>query len=344
MKRILLAVALLAAVACTQDHERRLAATFHEARQALRRGEFEKAQSIAERGLASAPSDSVWAWQFRLYRGEILVQRKQFAEVEPVLNASIPPGPAFDVLRARQKYVAALVLLNQGSANPGDALKTLGDATRLVPADSDLLLEIGLQEGQARFRLKRPAEAEQTFNAVIRTAEGRGDRFIQARGWNDLGRVGLGLGRWDEAVARLERVLSFTDLEQTTVYAGALINAGAAYARLGEFDRALKLQQRALAYYVDHGQRSSYVSVLGEIGNTYLQQGAPEAALPYYQKAIAVAKDANLPEPAAIWAGNLAAAHTDLKRWDEAERFNEEATRLEPDAQSPEFDCLQQPE
>ena len=71
-----------------------------------------------------------------------------------------------------------------------------------------------------------------------------------------------------------------------------------------------------------------YVSALGEIGNTYVQQGAPEAALPYYQKAITAANDANLPEPAALWAGNLAAAQTDLGRWDDAERFNEEAKRL----------------
>ena len=326
MKRILLAAALLAAAACTSDPERRYAAALGEVRQAVREGRFENAQAIAERELASAPAGSVWAWTFQLYRGEILIERGKLPEVEPVITASLPPDPAFDALRARQKYLAGRVLLGQSKADLEGALKTLGDARRLAPADSDLPLLIGFSEAQALSRLRRPREAEQTLNGVIRTAEARGDRFLQARGWNNLGMVALQLGRWDEAVTRFDRALAFTDLGQTTVYAGSLINAGAGYARLGEFDRALKLQQRALAYHADHGPPRSHVSALGEIGNTYVQLGEPEAALPYYQKALAVAKDTNM--PAAVWAGNLAAAQIQLGRWDEAERFNDEARRL----------------
>src|SRR5262249_43084923 len=89
-----------------------------------------------------------------------------------------------------------------------------------------------------------------------------------------------------------------------------------------------KLQQRALAFYVGHGRRGDYASALGEVGNTYVQERAPDAALPYYQKALAVAKDAHQPERAAFWAGNLASAQIALGRWDEAERFNDEARQI----------------
>jgi CHAT domain-containing protein/Tfp pilus assembly protein PilF len=326
MKRILAATALLATVACARDPARRNAVTLAQVTQAFRAGTFENAQAIAERGLASAPPGSTWAWTLRLYRGEILIRRGKLAEAAPELTASLPPDPAFDPLRARQKYLAALMLLGQKNVDLEGALSALGEARRLAPAESELQLEIGSQEGQVLARLGRPREAEQTLDAVIHQAEARGDRFMQAHGWNNLGMVALTRGRWDEAVTRFDRVLSFADLEQTTVFAAALINAGACYARLGEFDRALKFQQRAVAYHADHGPPVSHVSALGEIGNTYVQQGEPEAALPYYQKALAVARDANV--PAAVWAGNLAAAQIDLGRWDEAERFNDEAKRL----------------
>jgi CHAT domain-containing protein len=41
-----------------------------------------------------------------------------------------------------------------------------------------------------------------------------------------------------------------------------------------------------------------------------------------------VANESNLPSDAAVWAGNLAAADIDLRDWNDAERFNEEAKRL----------------
>jgi CHAT domain-containing protein/Tfp pilus assembly protein PilF len=326
MRRLLPVAALVAAVACAGSSERRLNATLDDARQALRRGEFDTAQAIADRGLAAAPADSPWAWTFRLYRAESLVQRNQFAEVQPLLTASLPPGAAFDALRARQKYVAALAQINQN--RPADALIILDEAGRVAPAGSDVALEIDELQGQALLRQGKYADAEARLTALIRTAEERGNRFIQARSWNDLGRGGLTQGRWDEAMTRFERVLSFTDLEQTTVFGGAVLNAGICYARLGEFDRALKLQERAIAFYVSRGRRRDYASALGETGNTYVLQHAADAALPYYQKALTVARDAALPDVAALWAGNLASAHIDLGRWDEAERFNDEGKRL----------------
>ena len=194
--------------------------------------------------------------------------------------------------------------------------------------DSDVQLEIALLEGQARLRMGQWADAEQRLNAAVSTAAARGDRFNQARGWNYLGMGGLVRGRWDEAVVKFEQVLSFSDMEKMAVYAGASNNAGMCYARLGEFDRALPLQQRALAFYVGHGARGDYASALGELGNTYVQQGEPSRALTFYQQALTVARDAKLSLPAALWAGNLASADIDLGNWDEAERFNEEGKRL----------------
>jgi CHAT domain-containing protein len=325
-RTLALLIALLLACACARGGERELQQTFDEARQAVRRGEFEPAQKLAERGIALAPADSAWAWTFRLYRGEVLVHRRHLDEVTPLLTAPLPEGAAFDPLRARRKYLAALVHVSQ-NAMP-KALTALGEARALAPEGSDVRLEIELLEGQVKLRLAQWAAAEQTLNTAVARAAQRGDRFSQAQGWNYLGMGRLVRGRWDEAAVRFEHVLSFSDLEQMTVYAGALTNAGLCYARLGAFDRAIALQRRAEAFYSGRGRRGDYANALGELGNTHVQQGRAAEALPLYQKALTVARDANLPDRAALWAGNLAAANIALGHWDEAERSNEEAKRL----------------
>jgi CHAT domain-containing protein len=317
-------VALLLACGCSGQSERRLLSTLDEVRKEFRQGNFERAEVLAQRGFAAAPPDSTWAWAFRLYRAEILIERNQIPEAQPLLTEMIPAGAPFDPLRARQKQLLAYCQLKTG--NVAEALPMLEAASSLAPQGSEAQLDIQMLEGQAKFRLAQWSAAEETLTAAISRAAAQGDRFNQARAWSYLGMGGLVRGRWDDAVIKFERVLTFSDLEQVTVYASALNNAGLCYARLGDFDRAAKLQNRAVAFYSKHGRRSDYASALGELGNTYVQQGQPLRALPLYRQALSVAREANV--PAAIWAGNLASADIDLGRWDEAEKSNDEAKRL----------------
>ena len=113
MKRCVVLIWLLVTCGCARNAERQLAATLDEARLAARRDELIQARSIAERGLALAQPDSEWAWTFRLLRGEILLLQRQPAEVAPLVSASLPAAPSFDRLRARQKYLEALLLRSQ---------------------------------------------------------------------------------------------------------------------------------------------------------------------------------------------------------------------------------------
>ena len=76
------------------------------------------------------------------------------------------------------------------------------------------------------------------------------------------------------------------------------------------------------------GKREYYVQALGEMGNLYVLRGQPDRALPFLERGLNEAKTANLTPEAARLAGNLASATIDLRRWDEAERYNQEAQRL----------------
>lgn len=326
MKRAAVLTILVVACACAPDEERRLTATFDASRAAVRRGELAEARTLAERGESLAPRDSEWAWTFRLYRGEILLLQHEPAGVATLVAAVPPAGTAFDAVRARQKYLEARLQLTQNRLN--DALVSLQTARDLADGRRELDLDIAWLDGQMRMRLGKWSEGESRLNEVVTRAAAAGDHFHQARALNDLGMGKVVRGRWDEALQPFERVLSFVELEHLTVYGEALNNAGICYARLGDFERAVATQRRAVSLHQGRGPRLDLVRALGELGNTFLQQGEPGNALPYLRQALTVANEAELQSDAALWAGNLAAANIDLGEWDEAERFNEEAKRL----------------
>ena len=76
-------------------------------------------------------------------------------------------------------------------------------------------------DGQLRMRVGQWSEAERRLNAVAVRAAAAGDRFQEARALNDLGMGSVVRARWDEALPRFERVLSFQDLDFLSIYAAA---------------------------------------------------------------------------------------------------------------------------
>ena len=182
MTRVVFLVWLLVTYGCAANPEQQLASTFDEARLATRRDQLIQARTIAERGVALARHDSEWAWTFRLLRGEILLLQRQPAEVVPLLSAPLPTGPTFNQLRARQKYLEALVQRSQNRF--ADALVTLETARRLAPDARDVQFDITWLDGQLRMRLGQWSEAETRLNAFIAAAAAAGDRFQQARALN----------------------------------------------------------------------------------------------------------------------------------------------------------------
>ncbi len=331
MKIVAVVLALMSLSACARDRERDLESTLNAARTEMLHGELVEARATVEGALAKTKSDTDAAWRLRLLRGEILLLQSQPADVLPIVTTPLPRDPHFDPLRAQQKYLEARLMVAKNQLV--DAQRTLEAARQLSPTAS-AQLEIAELQGQIEMRLGHWSVADLQLQDVVAKAEAARDRYLEARALNDLGMGQLVRQRWDEALQWFNRVVSFTDLDQFTVYAAALSNAGSCYARLGEFDQALDLQRRAVSIHTGRGPRVDFVVALGELGNTFKQKGDVRKALPFYRQALAAANESKLTRNAAVLAGNLASANVDLGDWDDAERFNNEATRLKEGGRS----------
>jgi CHAT domain-containing protein/tetratricopeptide (TPR) repeat protein len=318
----------LAAISCvnTASRHRNSAQTAADATAAIRRGELDTARSLADQGLAETQSspDSTWAWTFRLLRAETLILQLKTKEARADLVETIPQTLGLDSLRARQKYLQARAELSDGHLIA--ALAIVDDALTL-PAAGDARLDLGVLAGQLRFRLGRP-DADAILHNVVSEASEASDHYHEALALNNLGMARLSKSRYDDALPWFERVLGFSDLNRLSVYAAALSNAGTCYNQLGDFDRGIALQSKAVQMFEQHGATAQFVQALSELGRSLLLREDPAQALPYLRRALDVANSAGMSADAALIAGNLAWSYAHLQRWEEAERFNAEGIKL----------------
>jgi CHAT domain-containing protein/Tfp pilus assembly protein PilF len=326
--RIAILLAVLATVGCSWARESRARSAIESASFALRRGDVDAAASFVARGLALIPpnSDSEVAWRLRLLNGEVLLNRRDLAAAAKVSEAALPQGPQFRALRARQTFLNARIEYVQGHLPK--ALATANEALTDVDRGSELALDLGGFVGQVTLQLGRWNDGESQLEAVAARAGAIRNHYIEAMALTSIGMGKFIRNRFDEALPVFERVTLLPGIGETPVYAKALYNAGMCYGRLGQFDRAIALQRRAVAAGEGRPTGADYERALGELGNTYILQGNTREGLTHMQRAFKVANDSNLTNDATLWAKNLAAAYVDLQQWDEAERYNEEAKRL----------------
>ena len=319
-------VLAVAASTCAQPTSGQLESAFDRARQALRRGEFTEARGLAEDGRrASANRNAVWPWRFRLLAAEAAILNRDFATAKADIETALPSGHEFDLLRSRQQYLSARVSVATNQLRT--AHQVLADARALAAPGTDVRLDVDQLDGQVLMRLGRWDDAESLLNQVVATS-GSSDPFHQAMALNDLGMGHIVRSQFDEALPYFERVTAFDQLKDLAIYASSLANAGSCYQRLGQFDRAMAVQRRALEIQEHRGKREHFVQALGEMGNLYVLQHESRNAEPYLKRAYEAAFAAKLMPDAALWASNLAEAETQLGNWDDAERYNAESIRL----------------
>ena len=327
---LLAALLLIAACGCTQRAEPRYQRILDETTVAMRRGELDAAATLADQGVALTRSqpDSPWARRFALLLGEVRLRKHELPEARALLDVELPEGAAFDILRARRQFLLGFDQLLAGDRKAAaQTLEQAGSLTPATPAGAALQLDIDVYAGIAALQLGRSHDGESRLESVLSAATKKGDRYHQAVALLNLGYGQIVQKRYDAALIRLERVLTFEELRDHTVYADALNNAGICYSRLGLFDRALAAQRQAVERH-KNGPRRLYEQALGQLGTTYLDAGRDRDGEEHLLHALQVASEAGLSADAGLWAGNLAAAHVKAAELDEAERFNNEAKRF----------------
>lgn len=307
------------------------------AQEALARGDLARAMSALDQVSATARSGSLESWSERLLRGEVLLERGDTTAARDLLR-NAPPSTAPPAIVLRHAYLSAKTDRDQGRLK--EALVGLSNAALGVAENDPIRLPLDLLAGQIHLRLGHWEDGDAVLRVVAERAASAGDRAQEAMAFLDLGMSRVVRGRYDEALVWFEQVLAFSDLEQYVVYRKGLSNAGICYSRLGLFDRALHVQQRAVEIQKRSGPSRERVDLLGNLGVTYGLQDQHREALEYFEQAFAAAQEVKLSSEASLWAGNIASAHARLGNWDEAERANRQSEAFADGKQSSPYHLL----
>ena len=333
MRSVVLAAVLTVSIAaCATPSDRKLQQVYDAATAELWRGALPSATTLAEQGQKQAGDGaavSPWTWRFKLLTAEIRLVSRDLAAAARALQDAPPQSAGFEWAAAKYRYLQGQLALLQGKT--ADAVQILTEAKQQAEraAATDVRLDVGALTGQALMVQRQWEPAEAVLNETIALAQQQRDRYHEGVALVNLGAGDLLRDRFDHALQYFERVLSFKDLESQLVYAVALANAGICYQRLGESDRAIDVQRRAVASHERPGRpRVYYVRALGELGTTYVFYGDLQNGAVYLKRAIDVAKSAGLNDEAARWASNLAANYIRQREWDLADAMNTESRRL----------------
>jgi tetratricopeptide (TPR) repeat protein len=326
--RGLVVVVWLLAAACSRIAGPDASALHAAAQAATLRGELPEAEQLVARALDRAQGTAPLFTDLQLLRARILLMQRDVTGASAIIDAPVPAGPASGRLEARRAYLGGYRLVMAGQLD--DALSALDGAAAEAASSgaTDVSLEADNLAGQVLFRLGRFSEAEVRLTRARARARTAGDRIHEAEILGTLGMGQLVRERYDAALTYFEQVLSFKDFDTHLSYAVALSNAGVCYARLGDFDRALELQQRAVTLHEARTVPVYLEQALGELGHTQLLRGDAAAAVTLLARARSVGTAAGRTTDVALWTDSSATALIALQRWDDAERLNEEAMQM----------------
>jgi tetratricopeptide (TPR) repeat protein len=278
--------------------------------------------------------DSEWHWRFRLLEAEILLEQADLSGAQSLLENHVQACRKHARTEIRRRVLLAKLYLRRGGPDSAKIAPLLEEARTMANGEPFLGLqaEIDVFRGQLPFLRNDFEAAERIWRQAQQSAQRAGDSYQYAAATSNLGMIRQRRSRCDESIPYFERALQvWRELGADQAMAALANNLGLCYSELGNFDKALEYRQQALKL-VRVGPRLS--PVLGETGRLYLMQNRAVEAIPYFRRALDASKRFNSPSDSARWANNLAIAYQLVKDWDGAEKANQEARSLNPDAHS----------
>jgi CHAT domain-containing protein len=322
---------LLLAASCARQSETSTEELYRQANLDLRRGSLVAAQNGVDKG--SVPwrenTESEWHWKFRILQAEIFINQGRAKEGLALIDTEPPDLPGFDTVTGRLKAVRVRAMLRLGRMDDAQTLLEAAQSFAATTKQHSITPEIEVLRGSLFDALGQPSEAEAAFQSALKHSRELGDHYWHTVTLNNLGMTRIRKFRYDEAIPLFTQAVDGFEKMDAKLYAAVTLgNIAICASRLGDFDKAAASYFKAVEVQEREGAKPYLEASLGEIGSIYTLQGDFAKAVPYYRRALAVAMDIGATSNASKWAGNLALAFSNLKNWDEAEKFNEQAREL----------------
>lgn len=189
-------------------------------------------------------------------------------------------------------------------------------------------------------RLERFEESEVILRKGLDLANAHHSEFERAAALLNLSFSRLGPGQYDEAAEfALQSLEAAERANAGQVIALAEHNLGRSYTVLGDLDRAEEYTNKAIEQLRKIGDLQNLEQTLGDRGNIHLERHQPAEAAQDFQEAYKIAVSIQAMEAANTWAGQVASAFIEERKWGDAESWHSRALdldrKLHPSQSSP---------
>ena len=153
----------------------------------------------------------------------------------------------------------------------------------------------------------------------------------EAVGWayHAIGSSYIDIGKFEVAQDCFERVVEIGLVEdEPSLIVEGWRNLGGAYGCLGDYRRAIKYQEQALAIAQKIRDRGNEGSLLGNLGTTYSCLGDYRRSIELYQQALAIAREIYNRRDECLWLGNLGSVYNNLGDYRRAIKYSEQAQAI----------------
>ncbi len=296
----------------------------------LKRGQIASAQEETDKACRRYRSeDSIWHWRFKVLKAEILARQGSNADSLELLRAEPPISFETADLAVRRKMVQGVA--SAWVQQPVDAKRFIAEADRLARAQHpELLGELGLALGLVDFLAGDLKGAGTGYQEALQVAQKQNDVYVQTSALGGLAVVATKEGRYDESIDWSESALRLAQsLDVQSSLSQILGNMAWGYTKLGDFDMALPLYERAGEAAARAGLDELQIYWLSGTADVYYEQhnyGAAEAVL---TRGLPLARSQGNKRTLTGYLNGLAEAELETGRVESAEKHYEEATGLE---------------
>ncbi|MEM9856146.1 MAG: tetratricopeptide repeat protein [Bacteroidota bacterium] len=165
----------------------------------------------------------------------------------------------------------------------------------------------------------------------IRISTNIQDKLLLASTMNNIGTVYSLKETYDKAlIYYLESYETFVKLDKKEQMVGAMNNIGNAYSDMGDNQKAREYFDRAIALSKELGRTPGF-DPLNNLGNIYFYQKDFPMALSHYERSLQIALNENNFRDQAYAFANIGSVHLELKSYDSAEVYFENARSIASD-------------
>lgn len=254
-------------------------------------GHLDRAEQAAgEQWRALETRRPVWSTKFRLLDAEILSFQGRSQDVVQILNESHTSAATDKNIVIKRAILLSLAYARLDQA--ALSAEELHQAQELaVQTHSDLESEVLRTQGLLARRYGKTEEAEQALHQSLNMARVQKARFVEASDLLNLGTVALQTEHIDEALDRFNGSSQIaSEIGANVILQAALGNAGWAYYKLGDYERALASFRQAEAQAKALGVTDNEILWLQREGLSLYRLNDMKQAQRCYEEALSAAE------------------------------------------------------